>query len=191
MGIFDEFFAGAKEVIKAGPKINADARSQMISILGSLGDDLETALDITIVYLRGGTRVSDPAALSKHLSQAGAKLGGYFKEFKVCNGLYGLRDEFKQIFNPKKYALSLASFRSIPALVNDLTSGERSILDDLSGLMGELASLANDLDAVAGKPRRDKAQVKSVHEKLKQKMTELEHRRKDVKKAVRELIDNL
>jgi hypothetical protein len=76
--------------------------AQAVRVIGALGDDLENALDVTIIYLRAGIRIADAKKLVDHLDHAPEKLLAYYKEFKVCDGLYGLRDEFKQVFNAKR-----------------------------------------------------------------------------------------
>jgi hypothetical protein len=187
VGVLGDFQAVAKDLVKAGPNINASARKEIRQVVGALGDDLENALDVTIVYLRSGTGIVEAKKLAQHLNDAPAKLLGYYKEFKVCDGLYGLRDEFKQVFNPKRLALSITNFWRIPNLVTDLASGERTVLDDLREIVNELSKHATTLRSQRGP--RDRAAVLPVHRRLRDMITDLEQRKKAIKNSVRAIVD--
>ena len=183
-----EFVGVAKDIVKAGPKINATARKEIRQVMGALGDDLENALDVTILYLRTGAGIADAKKLAEHLDNAPAKLLGYYKEFKVCDGLYGLRDEFKQVFNAKRLALSITNFFRVPNLVNDLASGERSVLDDLRDMLDELTKLAATLRSQSGP--RQRAAVLPVVRRLREMIGDLEQRKKSIRNSVRAIADN-
>lgn len=189
MGIVAEFVSSTKGVLKAGPKANATARREILGVIGALGDDLETALDVTILYLRAGTSLNDPGDLATHLDDAPRKLLCYYKEFKVCQGLYALRDELSQIFNPKRYSVNVRGFFEIPRLVRHLATGERSLLDDLSGLTQDLARAASGLRV--RQAVRLRQEVKRVHRLLRTAIGELERRKGSIKTAVRRVIDTL
>jgi len=191
MGVLGDFHAVAKDVVKAGPAINATARSEIRQVVGALGDDLETALDVTIIYLRAGAATADPTKLGEHLANAPAKLLGYYKEFKVCERLYGLRDEFRQVFNPKRLALSIKDFWRVPSLVDSLASGERSVLDDLRDVVQELAQHSDKLRARGSGRARSKTAVSPVHDRLRIMISDLEKKKKAIRTSVRAVADSL
>lgn len=191
MGVLGDFHAVAKDVVKAGPAINAAARSGIRQVVGALGDDLETALDVTIIYLRAGAATSDATKLGEHLADAPAKLLGYYKEFKVCEGLHGLRDEFQQVFNAKRWALSIKDFWRVPSLVDNLASGERSVLDDLRDVVQELAQHSDKLRASGSSRARPKAAVAAVHDRLRAMISDLEKKKKAIRTSVRAVADSL
>jgi len=188
----DVFQSLAKDIVKAGPKINANARKEIRQVVGRLGDDLETALDVTILYLRAGMAQSDAKKLADHLDGAPEKLLAYYKEFKVCEGLYGLSDEFKQVFNPKRWAISIRNFWRVPNLVNDLASGERSVLDDLQDVLKELAEDSRKLRAPKSARASEKAvTVTAVQDRLRLRIQDLEQQKATIRKSVRKVTDNL
>lgn len=190
MGVLGDFHAVVKDLVKAGPGINAAARKEIRQVVDALGDDLETALDITIIYLRTGAATSDANNLVEHLADAPAKLLGHYKEFKVCEGLYGLRDEFKQVFNPKRWALSIKDFWRVPSLVNDLANGERSILDDLRGMVQELTQHSDKLRARRANALSRKRTVGTVHKRLRKMISDLEGQKETLRASVRVVTDS-
>jgi hypothetical protein len=191
MGVLGDFYELAKDLIKAGPDINAAARKQIRQVVGALGDELETVLDITIIYLRTGAATPDSKKLEEHLYDAPAKLLGYYKEFKVCEGLYGLRDEFDQVFNAKRWAVSIRDFWRLPNLVRDLAVGERSMLDDLRDIVQALTQLSDKLRSKNTNPSEREHAVEAVHCNLREMISDLEQRKNALRASVRVVIDKL
>jgi|SoiMethySBSTD1v2_1073268.scaffolds.fasta_scaffold83389_1 hypothetical protein len=187
MAVLTDFCSVTKDIVTAGPKINASARKEIRQVIGALGDDLENALDVTIIYLRAGIGIADAKKLADHLDHAPEKLLAYYKEFKVCDGLYGLRDEFKQVFNAKRWSVSITNFWRVPHLVEGLASGERSVLDDLREFVNELIQHSASLQSQNG--RKSKVMVGSVHDRLRQIIADLEQRKKKIKQSVRAITD--
>jgi hypothetical protein len=144
MDIFNLFTDTLKKIIAAGPKINADERHRIQEVVGELGDTLSDSLSLTIIYLSHARHARDHE-FADHLANARERLHASFFEFKVCGGLYNLRDRFSQLFDPALYTLGIGRMGEIRSLIHDLANGERSVIDFLRELTDWMTDEANEL----------------------------------------------
>ncbi len=112
-----------------------------------------------------------------------------FLEHHICAGLYHLADEFKQVFNPKKFTVSLTSFNEIPALIQLLKDGERAVLDDLDEMRTGLRDLALELNRATGQAKKDVKQ--RIAQAVDYHRHQIENHRKQIKSQRRKVIDKL
>lgn len=144
---FKAFLNAAKEIITIGASINAASRYEIRTVIGELGDELDRALLLTDSYLVGAKFSIDDNELSHYLADVNGKLMNSFLEHHICAGLYHLADKFKQLFNPTKFTVSIASFRLIPKLIDELKNGEQVVLDDLQDIVDQLRNYSDSLHA--------------------------------------------
>jgi hypothetical protein len=107
MKITQDLIDGLVTLIKLGPKLNGKQREDIRKIVGELGDELQRALKMSIIYLEKAQRISDDQEYSTYLSNATGKLLSAFNEFEICSGIYGLHDKFNQAFDPARYSINL------------------------------------------------------------------------------------
>jgi hypothetical protein len=133
MDIFSLFTGTFKKIVAAGPKVNAEERKRILEVVGELGDTLRDSLMLTIIYLSHAKHARDDE-FADHLANGRSQLRESFREFKICGGLYNLRDRFGQVFNPTKFAVDIGRMQEMEYLINDLAHGERTVIDFLGDL---------------------------------------------------------
>lgn len=136
MSIIGEFVKSAKDFIVAGPKLNRSSRAEIRDAVGKLADQLDASVVMVQAYLQNSRTFSNDRDLVQHLRQARSKLLQTYHEFRICQGLYEIRDRFAQVFDPVRASVSVGHGRRIRSLIDSLTAGERGIIDDLKALFG-------------------------------------------------------
>jgi hypothetical protein len=164
-------------------------RRELREVVGALGDDLETALDLTLAYLRSASRLSRPTDLAELLDDAPAKLREFYGQFRIGQGLQNLTADRKALFRPRRRAPQRRGFDRVTVLVGDLARGERSLLDDLKDLMGTLANTARTLRAAKG--QRARTAVEHARRMLVEAAIDVERQRRSVQESVRKALDGI
>lgn len=144
---FKAFIEAAKSIISVGTTTNAAARREIREVVGKLGDELDRALSLADSWLVGAKFCGDDVALARYLADMDGKLMGSFMEHQVCAELYHLADKFDQLFDPTRFAVSLAHHMEIPRLIGELKKGERVVLDDLTDIVDQLRDSSSRLHA--------------------------------------------
>ena len=189
-GIFGLLVETAKSFAMAGPKLNREQREQIREVVGELLDTLTDSLDLTIIYLNHAKHAR-PDELVAHLADARWKLNQSFREFKICGGLYNLRDRFRALVSLPKLAVNAQRVDEIVHLVNDLADGERSVLDFLEGRTRWMNSKADALAKLKpGSVGWNKARGELLKE-LNAEVDAIEEMRDGLKRDVRHLIDRM
>jgi hypothetical protein len=184
-GVLSDFVESLKAL---GPAPTRPAqRREWREVVGALGDDLETALDLTLAYLRSASRLSRPGALADFLSDAPAKLRDFYRQLHISRGLHDLTADRKPLFRPKRSGATARGFDRVTGLVAALARGDRSVLDDLKDLMGTLANTAEALRAARGP--RAKSQVERARQMLVEAASDVERQRRSVQESVRKALD--
>ncbi|MGJ8678091.1 MAG: hypothetical protein ACSHX0_11280 [Akkermansiaceae bacterium] len=189
MGVISEFTKSITNIVRIGGKLNNDQRKEIRDLVGELGDELDRAIRLAQFYLEGGKGIRDSLEMSDYLVSGSHKLMGSYHEYKICAGLYALHDRFDQIFDPVKLAISVGSIQKIHDLINDLSHGERMVIDDLDSMFLSLKELANDLQNAA--PDEEEGIKNSIKVALKIEHQSLEEHRKRIKMTMREVFDNM
>lgn len=189
MATLGAFLDASKAVLTLGVSTNASCRQEIRDVVGKLSDELDRALSIADSYLVGVQFSKDDQELEAYLTSVDSKLMNSFLEHHICAGLYHLADEFKQVFNPKKFTVSLDSFTQIPALIQLLKDGERAVLDDLDEMRIGLRDLALALKGATGQTKKDEKQ--RVAQAVDYYRHQIATHRKQIKSQRRKVIDNL
>jgi hypothetical protein len=179
-----------KSLVVAAAKLNQKERQEIREVVGELLDTLCDGLDMTIVYMNHAKHARDHE-LVEHLLHAREVLRRSFSEFKVCGGLYNLRDRFSRIFDPVRASISVGHIKEIGYLVNDLACGERSILDFLEDRGIWMTEQADKMASMTpGSTEWQRARTKLLAD-LQSHIAVLQDKRNELKRDVRHLIDNL
>jgi hypothetical protein len=186
--IFKSLLEATKAIVAGASKLNRKEREEIRAVVGELLDTLCDSLDMTIIYLNHTKHARDHE-LVDHLMGARSALNHSFREFKVCGGLYNLRDRFSRILDPVRATVDIRRIGEIGFLVNDLACGERNILDYLEGTGTWMRENADKLaNLPPGSAAWDKAK-KSLLADLQSQISVLQDMRNDLKRDVRHLID--
>lgn len=186
MKIAQDLIDGLVTIIKLGPKLNGEQRAEIRKIVGELGDELQRALKMSIMYLEKVPRIADDQEYSNYLSNATAKLLHAFNEFEICSGIYGLHDRFNQAFDPAKYSINLGSIQKVHDLIDSLSNGEQMVIDGMDKLTEELRNMSWEFDAAIGE---DKEAIRTqINTFVKLNINSIESDRKNIKSTVREVI---
>ncbi|NQV14281.1 hypothetical protein HQ531_02400 [bacterium] len=189
MGIVTDFGKAIANIVSFGSKLNRDQRSEIRKAVGELADELDRALRIAQFYLEGVKNIKDPIDISSYLRNGQGTLMDTYNEYKVCDGLYELHDRFDQIFDPVKLSVSIGKIKNIHQLIHNLSVGERFIIDDLDSLLDTMLDLANELSNANIDDQADI--VKKIKTTLKLEISEIGDHRKSIKRAMREIFDNM
>ncbi len=187
MKITQQLIDGLVSIIKIGPKLNRQQREEIRTITGELGDELQRALKMVVMYLEKAPRISEDQAYSDYLSNATAKLLNAFNEFEICSGIYGLHDRFNQAFDPVKYSVNLGSMNKIHDLIDSLSDGERMVIDGMDKLSEDLREMAWEFDAASDEDKE--AMRKQINTFIKSSIRSIESDRKNIKRTVREVLN--
>ena len=190
MDIFSLFTSTFKKVIAAGPKINAEERRRIQEVVGELGDTLGDSLSLTIIYLSHARHARDHE-FADHLAHGRERLRQSFHEFKVCGGLYNLRDRFKQLFNPTKYAVDMSRMQEIDYLITDLAHGERTVIDFLGDLTEWMSDEADALKKLKPGTKEWDQRRKTVVAALDGHIANLRDKQKALAREVRHILDRM
>jgi hypothetical protein len=189
MSTLKAFFAAVKSVISLGAATNANARKEIRDVVGELADELDRALSLADSYLAGARYSRDHAELVQYLGRARGALMDGFHEHHVCAGLYQLADRFRQVFDPTKLSVSMASYRTIPELIDHLKNGERAVSDDLQGMVDEMQDSAAALHAAS--PEDAEAVRKNALARIDTRRAELRARRTELTAMRRRVVDEM
>jgi len=85
-----------------------------------------------------------------HLSLAPQKLLESYSQYKICSGIYGLADEFREVFSSLPGAIDIESIESVKSLVASLAGGENLIVAGLRSTTLLMADYANELVPLEG-----------------------------------------
>ncbi len=186
MKIAQDLIEGLVSIIKLGPKLNNQQRAEIRKIVGELGDELQRALKMSIMYLEKAPRISDDQGYSDYLSGATGKLLNAFNEFEICSGIYGLHDKFNQAFDPAKYSVNIGNIQKVHELIDSLSNGEQMVIDGMDKLTEELRNMSWDFDSATGE---DKEAIRTqINTYIKLSINSIESDRKSIKNTVREVI---
>ena len=183
------FYEAGKTVVSLGASTNASCRQEIREVVGRLADELDRALSLADSYLVGVQFSKDDNEMARYLANVDQNLMKSFLEHHICAGLYHLADEFKQVFNPKRFSISISNHQEIPNLITLLKNGERAVLDDLDELATDLRDLGTKLrtskDSVKSEVRQEITNSVEYH---RQALTK--HRRR-IKTLRRKITDTL
>jgi DNA mismatch repair ATPase MutS len=189
MPTLQAFFDAGKTILSFGVSLNATNRQEICEVVGQIADELDRALVLADSYLVGARYSRDNQELIQYLQNAHGKLMSSFYEHQVCAGLYHLADKFAQVFDPTRYAISIASYHQIPELINHLKNGERAVLDDLDEVVRQLQDQAYLLSTAA--IDQSEAIKNDIFNALQTHRRELEKHRKKIKTLRRKIVDTL
>ncbi|QNN23361.1 hypothetical protein HED60_14100 [Planctomycetales bacterium ZRK34] len=190
MDIFSLFTDTFKKIAAKGPKVNAEERERIRQVVGELGDTLSDSLLLTIIYLSHARHARD-TEFAEHLAHGRDRLRESFREFKICGGLYNLRDRFGQIFSPTKYAVDMDRMKEIEYLIRDLAHGERTVIDFLGDLTDWMSTEAEALSKVAVGTDDWNQRRKTAVMAIDGHIEHLRKKQKDLVRDVRHIIDRM
>ena len=189
MGVINEFGKALASIVKFGSKLNKDQREEVRKVVGELADELDRAIRLAQFYLEGAKNIKDRVDLSDYLRSGSQKLMGSYSEYKVCAGLYDLHDRFDQLFDPVKYSVSFGNIDKIHRLIDNLSHGERMVIDDLDNLLLSLRDLADELDA--SDLDEEEGIKKEIQVTLNIEHASLEEHRKLIKTTTRQVFESM
>ncbi len=186
MDIFESLRKALLDAITSLPKLNRDNRKKVRDTVLVLQAEIERALTLAMYYLDGVPRIQSQNELIDHLAAAPMKLLDSYNQYKICAGIYGLADEFEEVFSSLPGAIDVKSIQAVKTLVRDLANGERLVLDGLRNTMLLLADCANELRALNGEAYADKKKI--VQDKVALERTHLRNRLDWFCKSISEIL---
>ncbi len=171
------------DLVTSLPKANKECRKEIRDIILQLESELERSYTLAIIYLEGTYRIKPDFELIDHLANAPIKLLDTFNQYKICAGIYGIRDNFNQIFDPSRFAIAAGKSQRIALLLNDLANGERMIIDMLRSTTDMLNEAANDLRILSGSDFEERRA--QLHSRVALEVNELKNLIKSVRAAVK------
>jgi len=150
MDIFEVLREALVKAVARLPKLNRENRKIIRETILLLQAELERALTMAMYYLDGASRIKEKQELIEHLSLAPQKLLESYNQYKICSGIYGLADEFKEAFTSLPGALDIQSIESVKSLITSLAGGENMVVDGLRNTTLLLADCANELVLLDG-----------------------------------------
>jgi ElaB/YqjD/DUF883 family membrane-anchored ribosome-binding protein len=190
-GMIDGFWNAVRNIVTFGANANRTARKEIIGNVGSLADQLETSIVMVTSYLQNARTIDSPKELASYLLAARSKLLQTYHEFRICQGLYEMRDRLQQLFDPARYSIRIGKMTHITKLIDALATGERGILDELSGLFDKVESVAKRLDAVSSDGKKALRERAALFETIENQVTELNRLKERVRTTQRRIVDNL
>lgn len=189
MSTLKAFFDAGKSIVTLGITANAASRQEIRDVSGKLADELDRGLLLADGWLGGARDVHGDAALVQHLRNGKGQLMNSFHENDVCAALYRLADQFGQLFDPTRFAVSIAGYREIPDLVQHLKNGERAVIDDLDDAVRQLDDLAYRLDSAA--PAQAEVVRREIADAVLQHRQAVDTHRKNLRQLRRRIVDAL
>jgi hypothetical protein len=189
MPTIDTFLSAAKAIVTFGAAANASARADIRNVVGTLADELDRALTLTDAYIVGASFVKRPTDFAKYLADGYPKIMKNMSDYKVCAAIEQLADEFKQIFNVKKIAVSANAIGEIPRLVKELQSGEAAVIDSVGDILNDMTARAIAIQKAS--PRLRVAQIEEAKLMLVDGRTKIDLLRRRVKSTRRQLLAKL
>jgi len=150
MDIFDMLREALIKAVTRLPKLNRENRKLIRETILLLQAELERALTMAMYYLDGAARIKGKPELIEHLSMAPQKLLESYNQYKICAGIYGLADEFNEVFTSLPGAIDIQSIESVKSLITSLAGGENMVVDGLRNTTLLLADCANELANLDG-----------------------------------------
>jgi hypothetical protein len=190
MSIISEFISSVREIVSVGSTLQREQRQDIQTIVGELADELQRSIDLLNIYFDGIKGSGDNNKLAAYLREGSNKVFTSFQEFRVCAGLYELKDRFKGIFDPVGASVGMGNKGTIVRLIDDLAYGERMVFDDLSDIFDTLRQYAGRLDSAQNETEENKIKDALLSE-VQDFKNVLGKNKEDIKNTARAIIDGL
>ena len=177
---FTTFVKAAKTVITLGASLNAQARQEIRTVVGELGDEFDRALMLTDSFLVGAKFSRDDPELARYLADVDNKLRSSYHEHHLCAGLYQLADKFEQLFDPTRFSVDWHHSDELRQLISELKNGEQVVIDDL----GDIAAQLRDLSAQLHDGQLQRDQVLAHVEAFRSDVARFRRTIKDKRRAI-------
>jgi hypothetical protein len=175
--------------VAALPAKNTANRKEIREVVLSVQTEMERAIELSILYIDGATRIKPKNEFLQHLREAPTRLMDSYNEFKICVGLYGLADKFSQVFSTVRGSIHLTEIQNVEQLIRSLARGERIVMDGLRDITQTLADEARLIESL-GDLEYDESR-KQVDVRISFEVETLRDELKLFRKRVKEILKRL
>ena len=165
-------------------KLNRDNRKILRDAVGTVADELQRGLGLVKLRIEGAkviARSADRSArknLQQYMLETEAKLFEAFSAFKICQGLRDVRDRVKSPFDSLAGAIAIQHIGRVKAVMLELESDERMIIDEAGPLLnslsvaakGPLDQFGTEADKVIRQLERRASKIKTLAKQFDEKL---------------------